>query len=91
MLVFHFHLTGGAEHDKLFINRFVFPVDVAGFSLAEMLIEGGIFNGTLPLSASLNLLWCSTGHKRQAGDEGYPRRVNSACFLLIWSSMKWQG
>lgn len=80
MLEFHFHL---AEHDKVFINRFVIPMDAVGVFLDRELIEGGVFNGKLVLLALLILLWLSTGHNQQAGDERYQRRANSACFLLI--------
>lgn len=71
MLEFHFHLTGRAEHDKVFINRFVILMDVVGGFLDRELIEGGVFNGKLVLLALLILLWLSTGHKQQAGDERY--------------------
>lgn len=82
MLEFHFHLRGRAEHDKVFINRFVIWMWWWGF-LDRELIGGGVFNGKLVLLALLVLLWLSTGHKQQAGDERYQRRANSACFLLI--------
>lgn len=53
--------TVRAEHDKLFINRFGIPTDMAGLSCGTTIIERDAFNCMLALSDLVDLLWFFSG------------------------------